>query len=309
MTGPYTTISCTLRLLKNSIRIKTANGDNGYPQNTDDQGLPSDDGCFIENNIPVKAIAASNAQNDSGVFELSFRDERYLPFEGGGAVSDWSLELFTDLPSNNPEPAKPDFGKPLRQFDYGTISDAIVHIKYSAREDAGPFKNAAIAHLREYFSQDGATPSRRMLNLRQEFPSQWHRFLNPINPDPTNPPGGNIFELEMSPGLFPFRDEKKTLKVNSIWLLARCKDRENYTAVLTTPFGSETFKLAQVNQYGRLHFGQKPADVSVDLAAPPVKWQLKMTNLNPTTDNGNLQNDPAEVEDVLLVLGYEWEEP
>ena len=100
--GPYTTISCTLRLLKNSIRINTANGDNGYPRNTDDEGLPADDDRFIENNIPVKAIAASNAQNDSGVFELSFRDERYLPFEGAGAISEWSLELFNDLPSNNP---------------------------------------------------------------------------------------------------------------------------------------------------------------------------------------------------------------
>ena len=33
--GPYTTISCTLRLLANSIRINTADGDNGYPRNTD----------------------------------------------------------------------------------------------------------------------------------------------------------------------------------------------------------------------------------------------------------------------------------
>src|SRR5437667_5851945 len=143
VTGPYTTIACTLRLLKNGIRITTANGDNGYPHNTDDQGLPSDDDRFVENNIPFKAIAASNAQNDSGVFELSFRDERYLPFEGAGAISDWSRELFSDLPSNNPDPANPDFGRPLRQFAYKSISDAILHIKYTAREDAGPFKNGA----------------------------------------------------------------------------------------------------------------------------------------------------------------------
>jgi len=35
--------------------------------------------------------------------------------------------------------------------------------------------------------------------------------------------------------------------------------------------------------------------------APPVKWQLKVTS-----PNGNLQSDPAEVEDVWLVLGYQW---
>src|SRR5205085_3794538 len=127
-------------------------------------------------------------------------------------VSQWSLELFSDLPSNNPKPANPDFGKPLRQFDYETISDAILHVKYTAREDAGAFKNGAIEHLRAYFSQDGATPSLRMFNLRQEFPSQWHRFLNP-----TDPANGNILELEMLSSLFPLRDLEKTLKVNTLW--------------------------------------------------------------------------------------------
>jgi hypothetical protein len=300
--GPYTTIYCTLRLLKNSVRIDTTNGDNGYPRNTDDEGLSAEDGRFIENNIPVKAIAASNAQNDSGVFELSFRDERYLPFEGAGAVSDWSLELFSDLPSNNPDPGNPDFGKPLRQFDYGSISDAVVHVKYTAREDAGVFKNGAVAHLRDYFSQDGATPSLRMLNLRQGFPTQWHRFLNPTNPD-----DGNVFELEMSPSLFPMRDLAKSLKANKIWLLARCTNTGNYNVVMTPPLpspppaGLNTMTLAPVNQYGGLHFSQKDVAVEIDPTASPATWKLKMTR----PGGGNLQD--MEVEDVFLVLGYEWE--
>ncbi|NER50334.1 MAG: hypothetical protein F6J92_27395, partial [Symploca sp. SIO1A3] len=297
--GPYTTISCTLRLLKNSIRINTQNGDNGYPRNTDDQDLPADDSRFIENNIPVKAIAASNGQNDSGIFELNFRDERYLPFEGAGAISQWSLELFHD----NSE----DFGKDLRQFDYSTITDAILHIKYMAREDTGLFKNSAIAHLREYFSQDEGTPSLRMFNLRQEFPSQWHRFLYP-----TSPADGNVFELEMSQNLFPIRDHDKTLKVNTIWLLARCMDAENYEVITTYPDNPEdTMLIAPVEQYGGLHFAQKDvAAMGIEIvptANPPVRWQLKMSR----PGGGNLQEDPVtkvmELEDLLLVLGYEWE--
>lgn len=311
--GPYTNISCTLRQLKNSIRINTGDGDNGYPHNTDDNGLPADDVRFVENNIPVKAVAASHAQNDSGVFELNFRDERYLPFEGAGAIGNWSLELFSDLPSNNPDPANPDFGKPLRQFDYNTISDAILHVKYTSREDAGPFKNSAVAHLRDYFSQDEATPSLRMLNLRHDFPTQWHRFLNP-----TNPAGENVFELEMSPALFPFRDVDRALKVNTIWLLARCTDPGNYQIVLSPPLppppsaptpDPNKITLARANQYGGLHFQQKDTSVlgiEVVPTDPPVKWQLKMTR----PGGGNLQPDPvkkvSEVEDVILVLGYEW---
>ncbi|HUG67047.1 MAG TPA: neuraminidase-like domain-containing protein [Pirellulaceae bacterium] len=311
VTGPHTTISCTLRLLKNSIRINTADGDNGYPRNTDDDGLPADDTRFIENNIPVKAIAASSAQNDSGVFELSFRDERYLPFEGAGAISQWSLELFNDLPTNNPDPANPDFGRPLRQFDYSTISDAVLHLKYTAREDAGPFKNAAIARLREYLSEDDPTRSVRVFNLRQEFPTQWHRFLNP-----TNPPDGNILELDILPDLFRILDRGKTLKVSSIGLLARCTNAGNYSVVLSPPLpapppaNSDTITLARVNEFGGLHFGVKDtaaADIEILPIGPHVQWRLGMTR----PGGGNLQKDPltnaSEVQDLLLFLSYQWE--
>ena len=293
--GPYTTISCTLRLLKNSVRINTSIPDD-YRRNIDDAGLPTTDDRFIENNIPVKAIAASNAQNDSGIFELNFRDERYLPFEGAGVISQWSLELFND----NSE----DFGKSLRQFDYSTITDTILHIKYTAREDAGTFKNSAINHLGKYFRQDEGTPSLRMFNLRQDFPSQWHRFLNP-----TNPEDGNIFELEMSQNLFPIRDHNKTLKVNTIWLLARCTNAENYEVVMTPPLpepppaDSNTMTLTRVNQYGGLHFSQKGAlDIEiVTTTNSSVMWQLNMTR----PGSGNLQQE--EVEDFILVLGYKWD--
>ena len=301
--GPYTTISCTLRLLKNSIRINTTNGDNGYPRNTDDAGLPADDTRFIENNVPVKAIAASNAQNDSGLFELSFRDERYLPFEGAGVISTWSLEIFNDATAL-------DFGKSLRQLDTALISEAILLVRYTSREDAGPFKTAAIQNLRDYFGQNGATPSFRMFDLRQEFPAQWYRFLNPANPAT-----GNVFDLDLSMDLFKVVDSGNTVKINTLWLLARCTTGGTYGVDLAPPLppppvGSHTMNLAKVNQYGGLHFGQK--DVSGDGLAlvytdPPAKWKLKMTR----PGGGNLQLDPLtkamEAEDVLMVLGYEWD--
>ncbi|RPJ61520.1 MAG: hypothetical protein EHM23_06595, partial [Acidobacteria bacterium] len=296
--GPYTTISCTLRLLKNNIRINT-NGDNGYPRNTDDDGLPADDPRFVENNIPVKAVAVSSGQNDSGVFELNFRDERYLPFEGAGAISEWSLELFNDGSPNNG-----DFGRSLRQFDYNTITDAVLHVRYTAREEGGAFKDGAIAQLRTYFSQDDHTPSLLMLNLRRDFPTQWSRFLNPVNPA-----NGNVFELEMSPALFPIRDTGKVLRINTISFLARCADERGYDVTLTPPppAGPSTITLDRNNDYGGLHFRETDAaGIEIVPTDPPATWRIRITN----PDGVNLTEDPVkkvmEVEDVILVIGYQW---
>ena len=309
--GPYTSVACTLRLLKNSIRMNATNGDNGYPRNTDDAGRPADDSRFVESNIPVKAVATSSGQNDSGVFELSFRDERYLPFEGAGVISEWALELFSDLPANNPDPANPDFGRPMRQFDYSTITDAILHIRYTAREDAGVFKNGAITHLREYFSADETTPSWLALDLRREYGTPWSRFLHP-----TNPAQGNVLEFDLPLDRFPIRDAGKTLKINTVFLLARCTDAGNYGVTLTPPLpvpppaGSNTMTLAKSNTYGGLHFAQKnvgAADLEIVPYAPPLAWRIKVTR----PGGGNLIEDPVkkvmEMEDLLLILGYEWE--
>jgi hypothetical protein len=98
------------------------------------------------------------------------------------------------------------------------------------------------------------------------------------------------------------RDTSKTLKVNKIWLLARCKNVGNYTIVITPPLpepppaGANALTLAPLNQYGGLYFSQKDVEIEIDLIAAPVKWQLRMSR-----SGGNVAE---EVEDVILVLGY-----
>ncbi|HRD80182.1 MAG TPA: neuraminidase-like domain-containing protein [Saprospiraceae bacterium] len=144
--GPYTTINATLRLTKNEFRRQ--------PNLTDP---------LTQHHVPVSALAASSGQGDSGVFELSFRDERYLPFEGAGAISEWSLELMED--------------KTLRQFDYNTIADVILHIRYTARESE-TLKTEAIERLNVITTQMGQTPLRRLFSLRYDFPNEWHAWTS-----------------------------------------------------------------------------------------------------------------------------------
>jgi hypothetical protein len=291
VTGPYASVNCKLTLLKSSIRKTPILRDGAYAR----EG--AEDDRFSDYFGSLQSIVTSSAQNDSGLFETNLRDERYLPFENSGVISEWQLEL----------PANPSKGEPA-QFDYDTISDVILHIRYTAREGGGLLRNAAMKALDELIQAGQAAGSVRLFSVRHEFPTQWHRFLYP-----TNPTGKNVFELEMGPNLFPFKDRGKTLKINTIWLLARCTDQGNYSVVLTPqlPELKENERphinitLSANTQYGGLHFGER--DVSnLGILVPtgaPVTWQLEMTR----SDGGNLQNNPAEVEDLLLVLGYEWE--
>ena len=120
ISGPYTSVSAKLSLVSNRYR-KDTKPDNAAGTGYQDLG---NDERFNYNIGTIQSIVASNAQNDSGMFELNFRDERYLPFEGTGAISIWRLELPSEI----------------RQFDYNTISDVILHVKYTAREGGSSLK-------------------------------------------------------------------------------------------------------------------------------------------------------------------------
>lgn len=166
--GPYTNLNCTVRLMKHEYRNSKVATASDYAKK-----LEEADERFVYNPIPTTAIAVSQGQNDSGVFELNFRDERYLPFEGAGAISSWRLELPQEF----------------RQFDYQTITDVILHFRYTSSEGGETLRKAAVDHLKEYV-QNAADLSQReglfqMLSLKHEFPSEWHRFLFP-QPDAEN---------------------------------------------------------------------------------------------------------------------------
>ncbi len=157
--GPYTSVSAKLSLVNNRYR-KNTNSDNaagtGYAED------PGNDERFVYNVGTIQSIAASSSQNDSGVFELNFKDERYLPFEGTGAISSWRLELPTAI----------------RQYDYNTISDVIVQIKYTSREGGSGLKSLAnttlkdrLALITQQLSQEGLHIS---TNLKHDMPNEWH---------------------------------------------------------------------------------------------------------------------------------------
>ena len=161
VTGPYTSINCTLTMLKSSIRTKPVLTDGSYERSD------TEDDRFNDSFGSLQTIVTSTGQNDSGLFETNLRDERYLPFEGAGVISEWQLTL----------PANPSKKEPC-QFDYNTISDVILHIRYTAREAGGTLKIGAIANLKNLIETAQTNGSVRLFSIRHEFPTEWAKFKN-----------------------------------------------------------------------------------------------------------------------------------
>lgn len=161
--GPYTSLNCTLRLLEHKFRTSAiAKDKNDYQEKTD-----SSDDRFSTVNVPITAIAVSTGQNDSGVFELNFRDERYIPFEGAGAIGEWRLEL-------------PD---QFRQFDYDTITDVVMQLRYTAVEGGDKLKKPAadsvmayIKSVEELSREEGLFAA---FDLKHDFATEWYKAMQP----------------------------------------------------------------------------------------------------------------------------------
>jgi hypothetical protein len=151
--GPYTSVNCTLSLLKSSLRKSPIAGDDYARQG-------SEDNRFVDYIGAVQSIVTSSGQSDSGMFDTNLRDERFLPFEGAGAESTWKL----DLPEDN------------RAFDYATISDVILHIRYTARQGVDPTKVKTALDL--LFQQANQANLALLFSLRHDFPTEWASFVS-----------------------------------------------------------------------------------------------------------------------------------
>jgi len=152
--GPYTSLNCRLTLSKSSVRTNALSGDNGYPRDG------ADDPRFSDFFGSIQSIVTSTGQNDSGLFETNLHDERKLPFEWSGAISQWQL----DLPSD------------VRQFNFNTISDVILHLRYTAREGGNILRKNAVSNLEERIGAAKTAGSVRLFSMRHEFPSDWAKF-------------------------------------------------------------------------------------------------------------------------------------
>jgi Tc toxin complex TcA C-terminal TcB-binding domain len=187
--GPYTTVNLTASLQSSSVRVSPLLAANTYARST-----TQDDDRFVDYFGSTDVIVTSSGSNDSGMFETNLRDERFLPFEGAGAISTWNLSLPAQLPS----------------FDYTTTSDVILHIRYTARMAGDPLGAQSTKELVAAMDTAGATGQSLLLCLRYDFPTQWAAFIN----------GGSSaqFQATLTKQMFPYAVQSAKMTVTSLTL-------------------------------------------------------------------------------------------
>jgi hypothetical protein len=294
--GPYTNVNCSLRLLKNTTRFNTSMNSEGNYEHENDEGLWIDDDRFRASNVPVTSIATSTGQNDAGMFEFNFRDERYLPFEGAGAISNWQIELSAE--------------KELRQFDYSTISDVILHLKYTARENGGLFKEKSVAYIKDFFlnaAELSDQPLMSMFSMKHELPAEWHRFLYPAIESTEQ-----VLNFTVGNNRFPFFTQDRDIIVMKIEVFARCTQAGDYHMVLSyINFDEDLVTSSQItmphnDSYGGLHKATiNVSDSGLYLEEQNITREMSMKVKHSTApDYTGLVADPSEVEDIFLVFHY-----
>ncbi|QKF51873.1 neuraminidase-like domain-containing protein [Pseudomonas graminis] len=136
--GPFENARAVLGQLTNSYLLKADLGGckHMYQQANELPGEHDDvnPGFVIANPRSGQQIAISGDTEDSGLHTPLAGDERYLPFEGTGAVSSWTLTF-----------ARHECVTQQRMFD--DLQDIIIHLRYRARDGGKVFAEQVKALL------------------------------------------------------------------------------------------------------------------------------------------------------------------
>jgi len=207
VTGPYTSVNATLSLMPGALVRMTPPISPYTPVPAGATTLPT--GVGASATPATSTIATSSGQNDAGLFEVNLRDERWLPFEGQGAISQWQLTL--DQRDN--------------AFDLSTVTDVILHVRYTAR-NAGGDPNAVRAALKP------TDPRYVLISVRNTFGDDYFTFFNPTDPTSTT----QTLALPLTEALFPFSNLGAP-KLQSISVLVMPTTPQPIGTTLASTFG------------------------------------------------------------------------
>jgi hypothetical protein len=249
MTGSvksHSNINCTLTLLDNRIRT-SANASGSYPQTQD-----GEDARFLMNAVPVQAIATSRPNADSGVFQLSFDEDRYLPFEGAGAISSWRIEL---QQSNN-------------MVDLSALTDVILSLSYTAKSGGAPLEAVARANREKGLARGGLTPPPQYrVSLRRDLPALWKQL------QAAKAEQNVELKLPLARALLPGRFLEFDLRVERVTFYAQSRNKLA-DGVLQLQIAPAAGAAATATGWNRPWSSSQTLRATADVKGTPGSWTL-----------------------------------
>ena len=279
--GPYQNIHATLTQEKNKTLIQPDPDAVRYLLTG--EGEEPETGILRQDWRVNEQIAISKGVNDSGMFVLNFQDERYLPFEGTGAISDWTLEM----------------PKVTNRIDFESITDVIVTLSYTALQGGSTIYDAVKETLTTF-------AGKRLFSLAQQFSSAWYQFMNP---------GSSATEQTLSfralANMFPMNLTNYTVKqIHIQMVLTENANASGFKSPMNVKIekGGSTLLDDTINlqEQGGIVSGSLDDEVNVSDFLDS-SWSLSMDK---GTANGPLRDengflDPIQVTNIGLVVTYQ----
>jgi hypothetical protein len=272
--GPYTSVNATLTLLTSETRISSALKGDKY-----ERDLESDDPRFVDDFAAIQSIATSSGQNDSGMFELSFRDDRYLHFEGAGAASRWRIDLDPDCN-----------GFPLED-----LTDVVLQLKYTARPGGERLRAKAKERLKKLVADQDNVPLARLFSLKHEFPSEWYRFRTVAEAN-----GDHVQTIGISRDRFPILFRRSAITIGKLDVFGVPKPDASATKLpgIVTPKPEEAVvALAAGSPLKPLLHQTGTAQVVVKDTPTQAGWRL-------TVAKADVAASIDQLDDLLIVCHY-----
>lgn len=188
------------------------------PDSTPDPTFQADD--IPINSVAVSSPTVSSSDGDSGAFSLYFSSNTYQPFEGAGAISNWSLEL-----------------SQFSVLDPDNISDVVIHLQYTASNAPSTYNATVVDALKKFMKCTSGTPMMTTFDLSVDIGAgAWQTFATPNSNPVSEDQETRTLSLAGLESKFPFyiRTAGRNISVLSVWLFT------DVGATNSTGTGTET---------------------------------------------------------------------
>jgi hypothetical protein len=182
----------------------------------------------------------------------------------------------------------------LRSFDYNTISDVILHISYTSKEDGAYRERVQAEIVHELQKLSSETGLFRLISLKHDFPAAFNKLLNPGD-------GQNqITEFVLSKNYFPYFLAKQEIDLRAVTIYLKPKGKEpiqtsNPTLTLKIFIGSDDANGTTFDSWTLLE-GTNLKEKSKPLPGNPIKkWTMD-------AEKDGFKKD--DLDDIIILMDY-----